>query len=61
MPQNDIRILIVEDEALMSNLLGSFFAEQQFRTDACTSGEEALVRLENEHYDLGSRTSTCPR
>jgi DNA-binding NtrC family response regulator len=51
-PQNDIRILIVEDEALMSNLLGSFFAEQHFRSDACTSGEEALVRLENEHYDL---------
>ena len=52
MSENGIRILIVEDEALMSNLLGSFFAEQQFRTSACTSGEEALARIESERYDL---------
>jgi two-component system, NtrC family, response regulator HydG len=50
--ENEIRILIVEDEAVMSSLLGSFFAEQRYRTVACASGEDALVRIENEHFDL---------
>jgi two-component system, NtrC family, response regulator HydG len=46
------RILIVEDEAQMCELLMSFFSEKGYRVDTIQNGEGALGRLEEQDYAL---------
>ncbi|MFY9572776.1 MAG: response regulator, partial [Blastocatellia bacterium] len=46
------RILIVEDEAPMCELLTSFFSEKAYTVDTAPDGEHALVCLEEQDYAL---------
>jgi DNA-binding NtrC family response regulator len=46
------RILIVEDEAQMCDLLDSFFSEKGYSVTTVQNGEEAVARLEEEDYAL---------
>jgi DNA-binding NtrC family response regulator len=46
------RILIVEDEAPMCELLTSFFSEKGYHVDTAQDGEHALARLEERDYAL---------
>jgi two-component system response regulator HydG len=46
------RILVVEDEAVMADMLVSFFGEQRYSATTCSSGEEALLRARGESFDL---------
>lgn len=44
------RILIVEDEAAMGDLLESFFTDKGYKVTTVQNGEEATTRLEEEDY-----------
>jgi len=46
------RILIVEDEAQMCDLLDSFFSDKGYNITTVQNGEEAVARLEEEDYAL---------
>lgn len=46
------RILIVEDEAPMCELLKSFFSDRGYRVETVQNGEEAVARLEDQNYAL---------
>ena len=46
------RILIVEDEAPMCELLTSFFSEKGYDVDTVQDGEQALLRVEERDYAL---------
>ena len=46
------RILIVEDEAAMGDLLASFFSDKGYNITTVQNGEEAVARLEEEDYAL---------
>jgi two-component system, NtrC family, response regulator HydG len=46
------RILIVEDEAPMCELLTSFFSEKGYEVDTVQDGEHALAHLEERDYAL---------
>lgn len=46
------RILIVEDEAPMCELLTSFFSEKAYTVDTAQDGEHAVARLQEQDYAL---------
>lgn len=46
------RILIVEDEEPMCELLTSFFSEKAYRVDTAHDGEQAIARLVEQDYAL---------
>ena len=46
------RILIVEDEAPMCELLTSFFSERAYKVDTARDGEHAIARLQEQDYAL---------
>lgn len=46
------RILIVEDEAPMCELLKSFFSDKGYKVETCQNGEEAVTALEEQDYAL---------
>lgn len=46
------RILIVEDEAPMCELLTSFFSERAYKVDTAQDGEHAVARLQEQDYAL---------
>ena len=46
------RILIVEDEAPMCELLTSFFSEKAYSVDTAQNGEHAVARLREQDYAL---------
>jgi len=46
------RILIVEDEAPMCELLTSFFSEKAYNVDTAQNGEHAIARLREQDYAL---------
>lgn len=46
------KILIVEDEAQMCDLLMSFFGEKGYKVTAVQNGEDAIARLEEADYAL---------
>lgn len=46
------KILIVEDEAQMCDLLMSFFGDKGYKVAAVQNGEDAIARLEEEDYAL---------
>src|SRR2546423_11769143 len=46
------KILIVEDEAQMCDLLMSFFGDKGYKVTAVQNGEDAIARLEGEDFAL---------
>ena len=46
------RILIVEDEAPMCELLTSFFSERAYKVDTAQDGEHAVAQLQEQDYAL---------
>lgn len=46
------RILIVEDEAPMCELLTAFFTEKAYHVDTAEDGEHAVARLQEQDYEL---------
>ncbi len=46
------KILIVEDEAQMCDLLMSFFGDKGYKVKAVQNGEDAIARLEEEDFAL---------
>jgi len=52
MRDSEQRILIVEDEAPMCELLTSFFSEREYDVDTAHDGEQATARLEEHDYAL---------
>jgi two-component system response regulator HydG len=46
------RILIVEDEPGMAEMLATFFGDQHYEATACLSGEEALALVGTREFDL---------
>src|SRR2546427_9485124 len=46
------RILIVEDEPAMCELLTSFFSQKAHNVDTVQDGEHAIARLEQQDYAL---------
>lgn len=46
------RILIVEDEAPMCDLLMSFFSDKGYKVDTAPNGEEAFTHLDEQDYAL---------
>ncbi|UCC78320.1 MAG: response regulator [Candidatus Zixiibacteriota bacterium] len=47
-----VRILIVEDEAMMRNLLLKILESEGYKVTLASSAAEALDKLEHEKYDL---------
>ena len=47
-----IRILLVDDEPLMIKGLKRTLEQDGYETDSASDGEEALKKLNSEHYDL---------
>jgi len=46
------RILIVEDEAPMCEMLTSFFVDKKYSVGTANDGEQAIARLEEQDYSL---------
>jgi len=51
-PSMNQRILIVEDEAPMCELLMSFFSQKGYKVSSAQNGEEAVAKLEEQDYAL---------
>jgi DNA-binding NtrC family response regulator len=47
-----VKILIVEDEAMMRNLLLKILESEGYKVTLASSGQEALDKLQQEKYDL---------
>ena len=47
-----VRILIVDDELSVCDVLAEFMAEKGYETETALSGQEALEILSAKHYDL---------
>jgi two-component system NtrC family sensor kinase len=46
------RVLVVEDEQALGDAVAAALADEGFRPDRASDGEEALVRLRERHYDV---------
>lgn len=55
------RILVVDDQEEMRDLLCEMLAEEGYRAEAVTGGEDALRVLAAEHYDLLLTDLNMPR
>ena len=44
-------ILVIDDEAIMQEILGDFLREEGYRVDVAGSGEEGLERAQDRSYD----------
>jgi DNA-binding NtrC family response regulator len=51
-PIPDAAILVVDDEVLIRETLSEFLSEEGFTVVACSSGEEALARAEEQRFDI---------
>lgn len=47
-----VRLLAVEDDELLLNLIGHFFSKKGIRTDLVLNGREALEKLSAQSYDV---------
>lgn len=47
-----MKILLLEDDAILSDLIFAYLNEQGFNTTLAEDGEEALEQIENEKFDL---------
>lgn len=52
MPENDFRILIVDDEAVVRDSLKSWFVDDGYTVDTAEGGKAALSLAERQNYDL---------
>ncbi|MBI3950452.1 MAG: sigma-54-dependent Fis family transcriptional regulator [Acidobacteria bacterium] len=50
--KNSVRILIVDDEPIVRESLGSWFREESYSVDVAESGKEALEKLTQEQWDI---------
>lgn len=46
------RILIVDDEPMVRDVVSRYLAREGYRSDTASTGAEALARLDNDRYDL---------
>lgn len=46
------KILIIDDELSVCQMLGRFLEKKGYQTEATTSGKQGLKLLKNEHFDL---------
>lgn len=51
-PVNSARLLIVDDDLELSELLGRFLRAEGFDVHATHSGEQGVHRVQSEHFDL---------
>lgn len=51
-PKKTLRVLVVDDELMILDLLQSMLTHLKCDVDTCASGEEALQALERQTYDL---------
>ena len=47
-----MKILIVDDEELIRNVIKEYCSEENYETDEAISGSDALTKIKNNHYDL---------
>ncbi len=52
MPSADIRIMVVDDEPMMTQLLGRFLKEKGYQVGTAADGREALEELKSREYHL---------
>jgi DNA-binding NtrC family response regulator len=52
LPRDKIRILIVDDEAVVRESLGNWFREEGYAVDVAGSGKETLQKLAESSYDI---------
>src|SRR5688572_21065445 len=50
-PQERARILVVDDEPIIREVLGTLLGTRGYRVQSSTSGEEALEEVTREEYD----------
>jgi DNA-binding NtrC family response regulator len=50
--KENIKILVVDDETIMRNLLLKILEQEGYRTTLASSSAEALEKLETEQYEL---------
>ena len=50
--QEGNRILVIDDEQIIRDVLGDFLANENFVVHSVSSGEEALRELASKHYDI---------
>ncbi len=46
------RVLVVEDEVALGDVVAAALADEGFRVDRAHNGEEALARVRDRHYDV---------
>lgn len=49
---SQIKVLIVDDEADIRNVIREYAENEQYKVTEASNGEEALEHLEQEHFDL---------
>ncbi|MEJ2691309.1 MAG: response regulator, partial [Deltaproteobacteria bacterium] len=47
-----IQLLVVEDDPVLLELIGRFFAQRDIETDLAANGREALEKLSSQSYDI---------
>jgi two-component system, NtrC family, response regulator HydG len=52
MPESAVRIMIVDDEAVVRRSLGGWLAEEGYHVDTAASGKEALEALGRDDWDI---------
>ena len=50
--QQEIRILVVDDEANMRHMLSALLSDAGYKVDAARDGRAALDQMEGNHYDF---------
>jgi putative nucleotidyltransferase with HDIG domain len=50
--QESNRIMVVDDEQVIRDVLSDFFTSENFVVESVSNGEDALKELESKHYDL---------
>ncbi len=50
--QESNRILVIDDEQIIQDVLSDFLSNENFVVNSASSGEEALKELEEKHYDI---------
>src|SRR5512143_1310287 len=50
--ENETRILIVDDETIVRESLGSWFQEEGYSVDVAASAKEALEKLTTKNWDI---------
>lgn len=55
-----MRVLLVEDELKLAQVIEKGLAEESFSVEAVRDGEEALARARQTAYDLIILDSCCP-